>query len=99
MREPDARAPEGIDPPALVRNISRLISDQLANSRARKPEGEETVSFGVRLAVAALFGDALIGDIMSPVQAGERDAERHRFHKWLAELLVERITDSTQNEP
>jgi AcrR family transcriptional regulator len=99
MREPDARAPEGIDPPALVRNISRLICDQLANSRARKPESEETVSFGVRLAVAALFGDALIGDIMSPVQAAERDAERHRFHEWLAGLLVERITDSTQNEP
>ena len=99
MREPDARTPEGIDPPALVRNISRLICDQLANDRAREPEGEEAVSFGVRLAVVALFGDALIGDILSPVQAGERDAERHRFHEWLADLLIERITDPTQNEP
>ena len=99
MREPDTRAPEGIDPAALVRNISRLICDQLENETTRGAEDAEAVSFGVRLAVVAMFGDALIGDVMSPVRGDERDAERPRFHAWLAELLVERITDPAKNDP
>jgi AcrR family transcriptional regulator len=93
MREPNARALEGIDPPALVRNISQLICSQIEGDEAHSTEREELVSFGVRLAVMAMFGEVLIGDIMSPAGAEQRDAERHRFRAWLSDLLVEKIAD------
>jgi AcrR family transcriptional regulator len=93
MREPNARALDGIDPPALVQNISQIICSQIEGDKGHTPEREELVSFGVRLAVAAMFSEALIGDVMSPMHLEKRDAERARFRTWLAELLVEKIAD------
>lgn len=94
MRELDARVPPEIDPAALVQDVAQLICDRLDEVDGSRTDRREAVSFGVRLAVVAMFGDALIGDAMSPVEPEKRDRERHRFREWLAGLLVERIASA-----
>ncbi len=89
MRDPGGDATLGIDPPELVQNISKLIAERLDELDGSKAESQEVVSFGVRLAVIAMFGDALVGDLMSPASPAEREAERHRFREWLAGLLLQ----------
>ena len=92
MREPGADPILGIDPPFLVENVSKLIAERIHQEPGVVAREHETVSFGVRLAVIAMFGEALLGDLMSPASRDERDAERHRFRQWLAELLRKGLT-------
>jgi AcrR family transcriptional regulator len=89
MREPESSGTPEVEPAALVNDVSKLIFERLVEPESPAParDRREEVSFGVRLAVVAMLGDALIGDVMSQVEPGQRDAERHRFRAWLAELL------------
>ncbi len=96
MRESDAPSPlEGTDPAVLVAEVSELIRSRLDTIEGAEPDRLEAISFRVRLAVFAMFGQALIGDAMSPVTGDERQAERHRFREWLSELLLENVASAT----
>ena len=99
MREPETGPPEEIDPAALVHDVSKLIGHRLDETDSSPADFQEAISFRVRLAVFAMFGEALIGDVMSPAPANQRDAERHRFRQWLAELLLERISAEAPGSP
>jgi len=88
MRGGSAQAPGDVNPAALVEDVSELIAERLSETAGSAPNDTEFVSFSVRLAVSAMLGDALIGDIMSPVSGEQRDAERTRFRRWLLEILL-----------
>ena len=95
MRESDGAATGDIDPATLVGEVSKLIHARLGNlgsSKGATDDSLEHVTFGVRLAVVAMFGDALIGDQLSQVEASDREAERHRFRAWLAQLLLDGLS-------
>jgi AcrR family transcriptional regulator len=92
LREPGADPAQGIDPPSLVENISKLIAARVGDEPGLVAREHETVSFAVRLAVIATFGDALLGDLLSPAEEPEREAERRRFRAWMARLLREGLT-------
>lgn len=101
MREPEPE-PESlpeVDPAALVREVSELIHQRLEETQNSHADRHEAISFGVRLAVVAMFGEALIGDVMSPVSPEQRDAERHRFREWLAGLLLEGVVAQAVDSP
>ncbi|MEE3327036.1 MAG: helix-turn-helix domain-containing protein [Myxococcota bacterium] len=90
MREPeDENRVDGTDPAALVADVSELIRSRLDAIEGVQPDRLEAISFRVRLAVFAMFGQALIGDALSPLNGADRTAERHRFRQWLSELLLE----------
>ncbi len=89
MRDGPQEAALELDPADLVREVSGLIGQRLEQAEGIAPGDPEPVSFGVRLAVAAMLGDALIGDVMSPAAGKARSDEKHRFRRWLAELLLE----------
>ena len=98
MREPgEPSSLDGTDPAALVADVSKLIRGRLEQVEGVEADLLEAISFRVRLAVFAMFGQALIGDALSPVTAKERDAERHRFRQWLSELLLERVSGAAEN--
>ena len=89
MRGP---TPEGghLDPRQIVGDVARLLHARASQSD-EPSAGEATleeVGFGVRLAVVSMFGDAILGDDLSQVSESEREAERHRFRSWLAQLLL-----------
>lgn len=90
MRGP-ATQEGSLDPAALIANVARLIRSRVVESRdgddSLLPSLEETI-FSVRLAVVAMFGDAIIGPELSQVAAPARQAERRRFRAWLADLLL-----------
>ena len=88
MRGGSAQAPGDVDPAGLVEEVSKLIAARLSETAGAAPNNTEFVSFSVRLAVSAMLGDALIGDIMSPVSGEERDEERPRFRHWLLKVLL-----------
>ena len=88
MRDGDHEAALEIDPADLVREVARLIGERVEKDEGLAPENPEAISFGVRLAVVAMLGDALIGDVMSPAAGKARDEEKHRFRRWLVELLL-----------
>ncbi|MEE3326280.1 MAG: hypothetical protein VX252_03010, partial [Myxococcota bacterium] len=99
MREPgEMNSVEGMDPAALVADVSELIRSRLDEIEGVQADRLEAISFRVRLAVFAMFGQALIGDALSLVTAEERDAERHRFRQWFSELLLESVS-SAADEP
>ena len=59
-----------------------------ADDEGREPPDPEDTVFVVRLAAAALFGEALLGDILTHSAGLEDEAETsRRFRAWLAELL------------
>lgn len=92
MREPDGPSRlDGTDPAALVADVSELIRTRLDEIEGVQADRLEAISFRVRLAVFAMFGQALIGDVLSPVTGEERRAERHRFRQWFSELLLESV--------
>ena len=92
MRETDGPTyPEGTDPALLVAEVSELIRSRLDATEGVEPDRLEAISFRVRLAVFAMFGQALIGDAMSPVTGDERKAERYRFRQWFSELMFESV--------
>jgi len=88
MRDGPQEAALDLDPADLVREVSRLIDQRLEQAEGVAPGDPEQISFRVRLAVAAMLGDALIGDVMSPASGQARSDEKHRFRHWLAELLL-----------
>ncbi|MFP8880375.1 MAG: TetR/AcrR family transcriptional regulator [Myxococcota bacterium] len=92
MRESEDRATGEIDPATLVGEVSRLVHARLGSLGVLAKETDdslERVMFSVRLAVVAMFGDALIGDDMSQLEGSDREVERHRFRAWLAQLLLD----------
>lgn len=98
MREPDgASRLEGTDPAALVADVSELIRTRLDEIEGVQVDRLEAISFRVRLAVFAMFGQALIGDALSPVIGEERNAERHRFRQWFSELLLDSVAGSAED--
>jgi AcrR family transcriptional regulator len=88
LRGGGAEAPGDLDPAALVQDVSDLIAERLRETEGSAPNDSEFVSFGVRLAVSAMLGDALIGDIMSPATGEQRAREKSRFRQWLMEILL-----------
>lgn len=98
MREPDGPSRlDGTDPAALVADVSELIRTRLDEIEGVQADRLEAISFRVRLAVFAMFGQALIGDVLSPVTGEERRAERHRFRQWFSELLLESVAGVTDD--
>ena len=98
MRETDGPTyPEGTDPALLVAEVSELIRSRLDATEGVEPDRLEAISFRVRLAVFAMFGQALIGDAMSPVTGKERQAERHRFRQWFSELMFESVARDAES--
>ncbi len=94
MREPDgASLLEGMDPATLVADVSELIRTRLDEIEGVQADRLEAISFRVRLAVFAMFGQALIGDALSPVTGEERRAERYRFRQWFSELLLDSVAE------
>ena len=94
MREPDGPSRlDGTDPAALVADVSELIRTRLDEIEGVQADRLEAISFRVRLAVFAMFGQALIGDVLSPVTGEERRAERHRFRQWFSELLLDSVAE------
>ncbi len=89
-----------LDPARLVVEAAELIRDRLLRSDVpgSSPPLDHLV-FGVRLAVVAMFGDALIGDELTQRPAAEREAERHRFRAWLADLLLTGLTQRPASDP
>ncbi len=76
---------------SMLRDLADGIhARQAENAQAEgkpEPDPKETV-FVVRLAAAALFGEALLGDILSRSAGLDDPAEASReFRRWLAELL------------
>jgi AcrR family transcriptional regulator len=99
MRGSKAGSVEDLDPSALVESVSGLIRDQIDAPDTTEGDLTEAISFRVRLAVFAMFGEALIGDVLSPVHTDDRDAERQRFRHWLAELLVDGSSTEVESSP
>ena len=62
-----------------------------------EPDRLEAISFRVRLAVFAMFGQALIGDAMSLVTGEERQAERRRFRQWFSDLMLESVAGTRKD--
>jgi len=89
MRDGGDEAPLDMDPAELVREMSALMGKRLEETEGLALPDLEPVSFSIRLAVLAMLGDALVGDFMSPATGKDRSAEKHRFRRWLAELLLE----------
>ncbi len=93
LREQGEPGPSG-EARRIVTRVVELIRTRLAEdagSDARRVPSREEVAFAVRLAVLALFGDALFGDELAQRPVAERDAEGARFRRWLSELLTERM--------
>ena len=94
MREPDGPSRlDGTDPAALVADVSELIRTRLDEIEGVQADRLEAISFRVRLVVFAMFGQALIGDALSPVKGEERNAERYRFRQWFSELLLDSVAE------
>ncbi len=88
MRDGNHEPALDMDPADLVREVSRLIGERLKKTEDFAPDNPEAISFGVRLAVVAMLGDALIGDVISPATGKARRDEKHRFRRWLVDLLL-----------
>ena len=98
MRETDGPTSlEGTDPAALVAEVSELIRSRLDATEGIKADRLEAISFRVRLAVFAMFGQALIGDAMSLVTGEERQAERRRFRQWFSDLMLESVAGTNKD--
>ena len=97
MRDAEERSElEGTDPAVLVAEVAQLISSRLDETEGIPKDRLEAISFRVRLGVFAMFGQALIGDALSPVSGSEREAERHRFRVWFSELLFESFSEEVE---
>ena len=97
MRDAEERSElEGTDPAVLVAEVAQLISSRLDETEGISKDRLEAISFRVRLGVFAMFGQALIGDALSPVSGSEREAERHRFRVWFSELLFESFSEEVE---
>lgn len=83
---------ESIDVRQLIDDVASAILRRLHPEQNQAPIGSEhphfeSVLFAIRLAVLATFGDAMLGEEISRFSGNEREAERHRFRAWLADLL------------
>ncbi len=96
MRNPE---PEGTIPvPELIDDVAERIRTRVTELGGAPVPSLEEMRFSVRLAVVGLFGDAILGDNLSAARSEDRDAERHRFRQWLAELLDTQLA-SREPEP
>ncbi len=94
LRQDTERVSSG-DASALVGRVVELIHFRLVEEADRpghRVGSREEIAFAVRLAVVALFGDALIGEDLGQDSIGERAAETRRFRSWLAELLISQLS-------
>jgi TetR/AcrR family transcriptional regulator, repressor for neighboring sulfatase len=76
-----------------LRAITALVHErrsELARANGRPAPPREDSEFMVRLAVAALLGDGIAGEMLDRGfgHAGDGGAGRRRFRGWLARLLV-----------
>ena len=81
-----------IKPAESIAEIAKLIHERLvdvADGSEHPTATLEQVVFGVRLAVVAMFGDAILGDPLSQAAPEQLETERHRFRAWIADLLLD----------
>lgn len=78
----------------IVARVVELIRVRLAEDAeapGRRVPSREEIAFSVRLAVLAMFGDALIGDDLGQAPTRQRTAESRRFRVWMGDLLTEHL--------
>lgn len=89
-----------LDTARMVTEAAEQIRDRLLDSDLPgSPASLDDLVFGVRLAVVAMFGDALIGDQLTQRPPAERAAERHRFRAWLGDMLLTGLTQRPASDP
>jgi AcrR family transcriptional regulator len=81
----------------LVDAVQRRIEEGARSTGASAPSHEE-IAFGLRLATAAMFGDAILGPMLNASCGVDEDFQR-RFRKWLDELITARLTVPTGPGP
>lgn len=75
----------------LADAVHRRMVEEARRAGGRAP-GHEEADFAVRLVAAAMFGDALLGDVLNRLGGLPNDASvQRRFRIWLARLLDERL--------
>ena len=84
---------ESIDSRQLIDEVATTILRRLQQAPDDAPIATDTpqfesVLFAIRLALFATFGDAMLGNEISRATGAAREAERHRFRAWLAELVL-----------
>jgi len=79
----------------MLRTLAEAIAAEVSaahEAAGEAPADPVEAAFVVRLAAAALFGEAIIGPLLSQSAGFEDDDEtRARFHHWLAMLLESRL--------
>ena len=88
LRDPSADHEEAGKITARVVELIRLRLEEEQETLGGRPPSREEIAFTVRLAVLAMFGDALIGSQLAQVAASQKDAESERFRAWLGQLLA-----------
>jgi len=77
----------------LLDSVTTLLHDRRvkhARECGRRPPTREDSAFVARLASAVALGDALSGEVWSPVSSARRQADL-RFRRWFAKLLMEHL--------
>ena len=88
LRDPSADHEEAGKITARVVELIRLRLEEEQETLGGSAPSREEIAFTVRLAVLAMFGDALIGSQLAQVAAPQKDAESKRFRAWLGQLLA-----------
>ena len=74
----------------LTDAVHRRAEEHARSAGAESPSWEEA-AFCMRLASAAMFGDAILGPTLNS-SCGVDEAFQKRFRQWLDELISERLT-------
>ena len=88
LRDPSAHHEEAGKITARVVELIRVRLEEEQDRLGGQPPSREEIAFTVRLAVLAMFGDALIGNQLAQAAATKKDAESERFRAWLGQLLA-----------
>jgi AcrR family transcriptional regulator len=88
---PSTSEAASLNPAELVAQVAQLLSARIREFEVADAPTLEELTFAVRLAVVAMFGDALVGHELSLAPPTEQDAERHRFREWFAHLLLNQV--------
>lgn len=77
----------------LIDAVYRRIEESARDAEGVPPSYEE-VACCMRLASAAMFGDAILGHMLNQ-SSGVDEAFQKRFRRWLDELITQRLTRRT----
>jgi AcrR family transcriptional regulator len=86
------RAPEGSREHLreLIDAVHRRVEEG-ANALEMEPPPYEEIAFCMRLASAAMFGDAVLGPLLNASSGADEETQK-RFRQWLDALITERLT-------